>query len=168
MSINIPSLRWTIFWSITTLLLALLWSQETKVENEISISATKDKIWSVLVDLDSYHKWNPTRTGTGKIQSLGQVPKWKLANGAPDTAKISIYKPFDKLEWYGYLLNPLLLSGHHYFILKSTPEETDSTIVCQGEAMSGVLPKLFWIIAKYVIEKDLVLVNKNLKSFCEE
>ncbi|KAJ3328085.1 hypothetical protein HDU91_004199, partial [Kappamyces sp. JEL0680] len=136
-----------------------------EVHTEILIRAPPSVVWDALVQVEHYHRWNPSRSGTGLITHQGQRPDWRLVNGVPDQATVTRFAPPDALVWQGELLGmSWLMAGSHYFYLsQSGPDET---LVQHGEQLRGLLPRLFWPFIRSGLERDFAAVNEALDGYC--
>jgi hypothetical protein len=115
------------------------------LETQISINASVERVWSLLVDLPSYERWNPfIRSIEGQLE-VGQVLKTFLqppgGKGMRFRPTVLAMEPNRELRWKGKLLMPGLFDGEHYFKLEAQPGGT--VIFHQGELFSGVLVPLF-------------------------
>jgi uncharacterized membrane protein len=96
-----------------------------RIQTEIMIAASQEKIWQVLMDFDRYPEWNPfIKSISGKAERGGQLevviqPKGKKANiFKPVVQQITISEYF---EWLGSL--PLnMFNGRHYFKLEGVSD----------------------------------------------
>ncbi len=110
-----------------------------EIKNEIEIEAPIEHVWSVLIDREKYHEWNPvifSQQGT-------------LARGCSATMRINpalfamnvpiVYQQVEEhqeLSWFG---GPPLVKGFHYFRLIQL--HNGNTKLIHGEEF-GVLASL--------------------------
>ncbi len=116
-----------------------------EIATAIEISASPERVWSVLLDFARYPEWNPF------VRSIEGFPMEASA------LKVTIYPPNGKamtfrpivlrhrvgreFRWKGKLLFPGLFDGNHYFEL--TPGTDGSTLFTHGENFNGLLVPLF-------------------------
>lgn len=139
------------------------------VSTEIVIKASKDQVWSVLMDFKEYPKWNPFVTN---ISGSNQIGDKLVVSIAPPDGKKMIFKPKVTLNeenkcfaWLGHLLIPGLFDGRHIFRLEDLgPHETR---FCHSEEFSGILVPLLGSMFPNV-EKGFQLMNQALKKQVEQ
>lgn len=112
------------------------------IETTEFIDAPPAKVWSILVDLDSYPDWNPFITeGKGEFRQDEKVElKMRPPEGREMTFRPRVLKvdPDAELRWKGRLLVPGIFDGEHYFKLDS---EGEGTRLRHGEKFTGILPR---------------------------
>jgi len=141
-----------------------------KIKTEIVISATSEKIWSILTEFDKYPNWNPfIKSIKGKIGVGVKI----IVQIAPPKAKEMTFKPRiltlnknRELSWLGLLLFPGIFDGHHKFELKDNNNGT--TTFTQSEIFKGILVPLFKKQLKTNTKNGFIEMNKKLKELAEE
>jgi len=140
------------------------------IESEITINASVDRVWSVLMDFTAYPDWNafiPYLTGNPVVGS-----KWKVTIHPPGGSKMKFSPVCTRLEygkymqWKGNLFIPGLFDGQHNFSLMPIGE--DKTLLKQFENFSGILVPVLW---KSLYKKTLTgfnLMNQQLKYRVEK
>lgn len=142
----------------------------------ITISkASMKQVWNVLLDIQAYKEWNPSRRGSGVLSTVGQRIEWTLANGVADFAVVSKLSKLSEetksleLEWTGGIDGALfLLNGRHWFLLSR--DNNDGVFVEQGEELKGLLPRILFGIpyisslAASLVRVDMERVNSALKE----
>ncbi|KAF5598212.1 ankyrin repeat [Fusarium pseudocircinatum] len=114
-----------------------------EIQESITISAPPSQVWRVLMDLNSWSKWN---TFVTSIEV--QAPHNELAVGSKQTITIdktqsytnvvSVLQPEKELRWNGSILKPIIFDTEHWCCLEAV-EEGRSTRFTQGERFSGIL-----------------------------
>jgi len=139
-----------------------------RIETQISIQATPEKVWNTLTDFEQHTKWNPfiqSISGEKKVGSILTVtlqpPDVKAMTFKP---KILVCDEGKELRWLGKLGINGLFDGEHYFIL--SPEDGDGTLFIHGEKFSGMLVPLLGRVLRDT-KKGFSLMNKALKRRCE-
>ena len=112
-----------------------------EIETTIDISATAERLWSILTDLTAYPSWNPfIRAIEGSIEA-GQRLNVSIqpAGGKAMTFRptVLLATPNTELRWLGRLLIPGIFDGEHYF--KIARMATGRVRFTQGEKFSGVM-----------------------------
>ena len=138
------------------------------IQTEILILADTAKVWDVLMNFDSYPKWNPFITSISGERKLGNrltvsinPPGGKRMTFKPSILTIESYKEF---RWKGKLGINGIFDGEHYFILEFL--ENDKTKFIHGEKFSGLLvPVLGKMLDK--TQKGFQLMNESIKNECE-
>ncbi|KAF9167005.1 hypothetical protein DFQ26_006140 [Actinomortierella ambigua] len=112
----------------------------------ISIQASPDKVWEVLVDLEHYEDWNPLfvkARGTlaeGEILQIKTRLPVRMFCGAPMTrnwtSRVTKVLPNNSLEWFTPALMNGFLDGTHFFQLTASSDGQTTEFV-QGERYEG-------------------------------
>ena len=117
-----------------------------QIETEIDISATQERVWSILTDLSAYPSWNPfIRAIKGSIET-GQCLTVSIqpSGGKAMTfrPKVLLAAPNTELRWLGNLLIPGIFDGEHYF--KIAQMDSGRVRFTQGERFSPLLTPETW------------------------
>lgn len=116
-----------------------------KIETEIIINASPEKIWKILTDFENYPVWNPFITDIkGNVEEGNQI-QVKIE---PQEGKGMVFKPViisrkesKELSWLGKLLFKGIFDGEHKFELVDNKNGT--TRFVQSEQFSGFLISFF-------------------------
>ena len=111
-----------------------------KASSEIFIAAPTDKVWSLLVGIDEWSKWQPNIT-SAKIAgpvSKGTECKW-TTGGTKIASRLALVKPGEELAWTGTALHATAI---HVWQLRAAP--SGGTLVSTKESMQGFMLKLFY------------------------
>ena len=138
------------------------------IQTEILILADTAKVWDVLMNFDSYPKWNPFITSISGERKLGNrltvsinPPGGKGMTFKPNILTLEANKEF---RWKGKLGINGIFDGEHYFILESV--DNDITKFIHGEKFSGLLvPFVRKMLDK--TQKGFQLMNESIKNECE-
>jgi hypothetical protein len=113
------------------------------IYTDIEISASPDRIWNILLDVNKYPEWNPFIINVEGVFKEGE--KIKVTLHQVDS-KPMVFKPRCKklniakeLRWLGHLFIPGLFDGEHIFELQTL--ENGNTKFIQRE-------KNYWRIIK--------------------
>ena len=138
------------------------------IQTDILINTKITKVWDVLMDFDSYPKWNPFITKISGEPRLGNrltvsinPPGGKGMTFKPNILTLESNKEF---RWKGKLGINGIFDGEHYFILEFL--ENDKTKFIHGEIFSGLLVPL---VGKMLdkTQKGFQLMNESIKNECE-
>lgn len=139
------------------------------LQTEIEIKAARERIWSILTDVEAYPDWNPF------IRSI----RGDLVRGArlevriqPPGAKGMTFRPTvlvaetdRELRWLGHFLFPGLFDGEHSFVIE--PTASGQVIFRQSERFSGILVSLFRGSLDGATRRGFEEMNRALKARAE-
>ena len=138
------------------------------IQTEILINTDINKVWDVLMNFDSYPKWNPFITSISGEPKLGSRLTVSIkppgGNGMTFKPNILTLEANKEFRWKGKLGINGIFDGEHYFILEVL--ENDKTKFIQGEKFSGLLVPL---VGKMLdkTQKGFQLMNESIKKECE-
>ncbi len=141
-----------------------------EIKTEILISASPEKIWSILTNFDNYPSWNPfiksikgeVKVGN-KITARIEPPE---ASGMTFKPKILTLETNKELSWLGHLLFAGLFDGEHKFELIDNGNET--TTFKQSEKFNGLLVPLFKKQLDTNTKNGFAAMNMKLKELAEQ
>lgn len=139
------------------------------LETRIEIAAPVQRVWSLLVDFESYSQWNPfirSIEGTPEVgQPLHVFIQPPGSNGMRFRPTVLVVAPNRELRWKGRLLFAGLFDGEHYFRLES---RAGGVTFHQGEIFSGILVPLFRRSLDGATRQGFVAMNEALKREAEK
>jgi hypothetical protein len=146
----------------------------SKIEESIIISAPPAKVWSVLMDLESWPQWNTFVTSI-EVQpphtqlSVGSKQTITIKNSQTYTNTASVVNPGKELRWNGRsILTPALFDTEHWCLLEEVDGEGVSTRFLQGERFSGILSPIIGGMGKLEeLREGYVRMNQDLKKAVE-
>ncbi|MGH4026958.1 MAG: SRPBCC family protein [Pseudonocardiaceae bacterium] len=110
------------------------------IETVVTIAASPEKVWDIIVDFDSYPQWNPLILWAEGDPVAGKAIKVHIRppgeNGMTHQPTVLIATAGRHLQWLGKVAVPGLFAGRHEFILESVAE---GTRLVQREKFTGVL-----------------------------
>ena len=139
------------------------------IHTEIEINASPEKVWSILMDFEKYHEWNPFVTSIEGKSEKGA--KLKVVLHQPESKPMSISPKCISLEenrelkWQGHLLIPGIFDGEHTFKMKEI--ENGRTKFVQCENFKGILIPMYWKMINTKTIKGFELMNRALKERAE-
>ena len=124
------------------------------INTEITINASTEIVWKVLMDFENYSNWNPFVTRIEGEPVVGQKlsttisPKGKKAMDFTPTVLAN--NENEEFRWVGQLLMSGIFDGEHYFQLEAIDKNTTRFI--HGEIFRGILARaLFGILEESTI-----------------
>jgi len=148
---------------ILVALLALYLLGKKSVHHEITINASPEKVWSVLMDTDTYDQWNPVmHLLEGKVKE-GNTVKYRFTQDEENVSemgsKVKKIIPEKLLNQGGGM--PLVITFDHKYILEPNGSGTKLTI---HEDYAGIYVN-FW--NPKPVEKAYQKLNEALKKQVE-
>lgn len=111
---------------ILTLLGILIFTGNKSVHHEVTINASPQQVWKVLMDTDKYHEWNPVMQLLEGEIIVGNQVKYQFTQDANNksqiSAKIEQIIPNRLLNQTGGM--PYILTFNHKYILEAKEEQT--------------------------------------------
>lgn len=133
------------------------------IRTEITINASKEKIWNTMMDFEAYPKWNPFIEHISGKKEVGAQLKAHLGGMK--------FKPFiidleenKRFSWIGKLFFKGLFDGEHIFIIEETEK---GCVFRQDENFSGILVPLFKKKLNTETKSQFEAMNRALKEQVE-
>mgnify|MGYP000436340517 CR=1 FL=1 len=138
------------------------------IETEIVIDAPVEVVWRVLMDFESYQRWNPFLTISGEPKlgaklNLSIDMKSKTKKFKPTIVELVNQKRF---AWTGKLLVKGLFAGNHYFDLH--PVSEFQTKFVHGENFTGVLKGAILKSIGEATRQGFEQMNEAMKTYAED
>lgn len=138
-----------------------------KIETEITIHASPEKIWKILTNFQDYPTWNPFITNIqGSVEEGNQIQ----VTIEPKGGKGMVFKPVvlskkenKELKWLGKLLFRGVFDGEHRFEL--IDHKNGTTRLIQSEQFSGFLVPFFNFDSTAA---GFNMMNQKLKELAEK
>lgn len=140
-----------------------------EIRTEIGISATPEKVWEILTNLQGWSDWNPIVHKIEGNMSLGQellivMTSEQGKSGKSYRAKITSFDINRRFSFSSKMMTKFLFSIERKIDL----ENSESGIqFIQTETYSGILVPLFWNKMKDQVTKMLNSMNEALKKKVE-
>lgn len=138
------------------------------IVTKIEINASREKVFKVLMDFESYPKWNPVilkMSGSARVGSKLNMTL-KLINHAASEINPKVLKvEMDReIRFFAGILDGVVFKGEHYFSLEDT---RTGCLLTHGEEFSGILtPLMMWWFKKDIIA-SYKQHNEQLKQYVE-
>ena len=140
-----------------------------RIETEIEIEATPERVWEVLTDFAQYGDWNPFMTEIEARLDVGARARVRLqppgGRGMTFKPRITAVGPGQGFEWLGHLLVRGLFDGRHRFEIQRVSE--DRARFVQSESFGGVLAPLILRLIGKNTERGFESMNAALKARAE-
>lgn len=139
------------------------------IETQITINASKEKVWSILSDFNHYKNWNPfIRHSEGEMKLGGKLTNHIYIDGkknvfTPTLVEVSPNKSF---SWLGSLFFKSFFSGRHYFEIKEISKNQVKLI--HGEDFTGMISGLVFNKISESTKAGFVKMNEALKLESEK
>ncbi len=141
-----------------------------EIKEKVEINAPIEKVWSAIIDFESYHLWNTQLEYLGgEVKPNGQLNLRLSAEGTTPYAfkpTISHWKENEKFAWLSRTGLPRVFDGEHFFELTKTVN--NSTLVTNREEYRGVLSL---VIKNLPMMKNAAAgfqkMNRELKNYIE-
>lgn len=139
-----------------------------KLDTSIDIDAPPERVWSILMDFDSYPEWNPFITSIegeqrvgGKLRASLTPPGGKTTGFRPT---VQVFEAGKELTWLGRILMPGLFDGRH--TLRVEPRSGGSTFH-QREQFTGLIAGLLMRFIGESTTAGFHAMNQALKERAE-
>ena len=136
--------------------------------HEIHIEASKDTVWEVLTELNTWPLWKEVdtpKTLTGTNWEVGTCFQWKRGVFTITAEIVDIESP-NRVLWNGRLMG---IKAKHYWVLTKT---NNGTLVETYEEWAGIIPKLLKGKShqrlKASLERDLEGLKRVSESLSKE
>lgn len=129
----------------------------------IKISARREKVWSILTDIDRWPEWQ-IEISKAKIKgSLAPetIFEWKTG-GANIKSILHTVEPSNKFGWTGKTFG--MYAIHNWQLI----QEGEETIVTVEESLDGMLAKIFKGSFNQSMEQGMQRWLEQLKKVCEK
>jgi hypothetical protein len=112
-----------------------------RLQTQVDIEASKEKVWSILTDFPAYPQWNPfIKSISGELRAGAKLD---VHIQPPDQRGITLHPkvlsaiPSQELKWLGHLLVPGIFDGEHHLLIHEMTADRVSFV--QEEIFKGVL-----------------------------
>lgn len=145
------------------------------IYTQIKIDCPIEQVWQVLMDFDSYSKWN---SFIKSIEVLNKKPiqpnsqmHVTLNQQAGKTMSFSPlvtnYEPYQSLHWLGKLFVKGIFDGRHQFELEPSKHYANGTSFIHKETFTGILVPFFKRTLNNNTKMRFEEMNVALKQYCE-
>ncbi len=141
---------------------------QSTIRTEIIINAPKEKVWSILTNLEAFETWNPFLVKSKGTVAPGARLENTMKNGDSTMTfrpKVLTVKPNEYFDWLGSLWVRGLFDGHHYFKIEETGPGQVNLI--HGENFSGILSGMILKKIGEETRQNFIRMNQALKALAE-
>jgi hypothetical protein len=136
-----------------------------QIKTSITINASREKIWQILMDFEKYPEWNSFIKSVSGDVKVGNQIRIKL-QGMTFKPVVLTLNENTELKWLGHLWVKGLFDGEHKFYL--TDNGNGTTNFEQSENFKGILVKLFSKSLEKDTKNGFELMNQELKLCAEK
>ena len=155
---------------IAFLVLWIKGNEIKEIQTEIEIAAPPEKVWSILINIEKWSKWNPTTIQASGVASVGAeltiTMRGEDGNDGPKYMPIVTSLEEPKLfKWRAKMMSNYLFTNGRVFELEKT---STGTRLINKETFKGMLVPLFWSKLSRHVPLLLNEMNEALKVQAEK
>lgn len=152
---------------------AYLWSEgnEThEIRTEINIAAPPEKVWAVLLDINSWHDWSPIINHSsgdavlGSTLSITMIGEKEYQDGPEYNPIITQLDAPNYFHWQAVMMARFVMANDKVFELEATPT---GTRLVHKELFKGMIVPIFCNKFDENIPPMLNAMNEALKDHVE-
>lgn len=142
-----------------------------EIKTEIQINAPIEKVWSVLIDINQWGKWNPVSKGEvkdgvkpGEILTIEMIDE----NGQTTTKYQPVVLDAESpcyFRWKAKMMAGFMFTNERIFELS---ENENGVLLINKETFSGLAVSIFWGKMKDFVGPTLDKMNQALKTEVEK
>ena len=140
-----------------------------RLDTQIEIHASAERVWPILMDFPGHARWNPfvrSIEGSPRVgSSLRVFIQPAGSSGMRFRPTVLIVEPQREFRWKGKLLIPGVFDGEHFFKLE--PKSDTQVVFRQGELFSGLLVPFLKRSLDGATKQGFVAMNEALKREAE-
>lgn len=135
-----------------------------EIKTQITINASKEKVWTILTNFENYPSWNPFIKKLTGDMIIGKNIRIELEDMS-FKPELLIFKPNEELRWKGKFLFKGIFDGEHSFRIK---ENGDGTVTFfHEEVFNGILVSFLSKKLDTETKKGFIKMNDKLKELAE-
>ncbi len=143
-----------------------------EIKTEIQISASPDKVWSIISNIKNWYEWSPIIQKSKGDPFLGAklsiIMTGKEGKGGKDGPSyqpiITFFNEAKSFRWRAKMIAGFIFTNDKSFELEATP---DGTRLIHKEYFKGLLVPMFWNSIKTTVPSMLNSMNEALKKKVE-
>ena len=139
------------------------------IETQITINASKEKVWSILSNFNNYKAWNPfIKNSEGEMKLGGKLINTIYIGESKNVFNPTLVEvtPNKSFSWLGSLYFKSFFSGRHYFEIQEISAIQVKLI--HGEDFTGIISSLVFNKISENTKAGFVKMNEALKVECEK
>ena len=154
----------------SVVILSVKGSTMREIRSEIEIAAPPAKVWSILMNFDSWKEWNPIVIEASGVAALGSALSVTMRNEAgkdgPKYAPVvTVSQEPKSFRWRAIMMFEFLFTNDKVFELEAT---AGGTRLIHTELFSGIVVPLFWSKLNEGVPPMLKSMNDALKARAEK
>src|SRR5438477_8329288 len=139
-----------------------------RLDTQIEIAASAERVWSILMDFPAYPRWNPfIRSIEGRPDAgewLNVLMQPQGSRGMRFRPKVLVVEPKREFRWKGKFRIPGVFGGEHFFLLESSGSRV---LFHQGEVFSGLFVSFLKRSLDGATKQGFIQMNEALKQEAE-
>src|SRR2546422_10918500 len=112
-----------------------------RLDTQIEINASAERVWSILMDFPGHARWNPFVRSIDGLPTVGESLNVLIQPAGSSSMRfrptVLIIDPKREFRWKGKLVIRGVFDGEHFFKLE--PKSDTQLVFHQGELFSGLL-----------------------------
>jgi hypothetical protein len=140
-----------------------------RIDTQIEIAASAERVWSLLMDFPGHARWNPFVRSIEGSPTVGETLNVSIqppgSRGMQFQPTVLAVEPMREFRWKGKLVISGLFDGEHFYMLE--PNSDTRLTFRQGEIFSGLLVPLFRRSLDGATKQGFVAMNEALKREAE-
>ena len=140
-----------------------------RIDTQIEINASTERVWSILMDFPGHARWNPFVRSIEGAPTVGESLNLFIqppgSGGMRFRPTVLTVEPKREFRWKGKLLMPGLFDGEHFFTLE--PKSDNRLIFRHGEVFSGLLVPFLRRSLDGATKHGFIAMNEALKRESE-
>jgi hypothetical protein len=141
-------------------------SRTLRLQTEIEIAASRERVWSVLADVDAWHEWNPVLKGLDGSLAVGAWHRLSLDVGVatvPIPVRLTEFRPPHEIAWRGGARR--LVAAEHGFRVERIADQRSRVV--HYESFEGLLVRLVGRRIERTLRPRYEATNDALRSRSE-
>jgi hypothetical protein len=142
-----------------------------EIKTEIEIAASPASVWSIILDVDTWHEWSPIINASqgkpviGSTLNITMMSKDKGKDGPKYNPVMIGLKENAYFHWRAHMLAGFIFTNDKVFILEKTETGTHLTHI---ETFKGLMVPFMSGSVEKNVPSMLDLMNKALKDVAEK
>lgn len=144
--------------------------QTRAITSTIEISAPREAVWDVLVDVARYPEWNPFTIAVDTTFAVGSPVRMRVALlpwlVIPQREVISSYDEGRSFSWGTTMVGPWFLQADRTQVLEDLPDGTGTRYTTTDTFTGGAVP-VNHLLTGRLVQRGFDGVASGLKRRCE-
>jgi len=140
-----------------------------RLDTQIEINASAERVWSILMDFPGHARWNPFVRSIEGVPTVGKSLSVFIqpagSTGMRFRPTVLVVEPKREFRWKGKFVIPGIFDGEHFFKLE--PKSDTQLVFHQCEMFSGLLVPFLRRSLDGATKQGFVAMNEALKREAE-